>query len=766
MARTKYDWEKQIEVSNLTLPTSTSLLTPTEYYRKRADLIEQVIGSKISIEYTGEHVNYIQRLKENGDYAITIAKPQVKGIPTKTAIYHELSHALHETFLSGVIDYVNDLGRTDGLDLLEAVYKDSGIPRINTEHVQCNIKIAKGYKGTKPKGKWVKTDHVVKDEYGREVKCIMCDTCGELSIEWIDWEIENYMEGAVVEMLRAQYHDTTNVLEDQRIESLTSMLWLATRGMFAKARKACGNVLVSQKDKIDLTNPTNMMLAERFYQPQICTDNRLVKAVHLVEGASSESTVIVFRTNVRIPVLEWMQEQICELLAIRLELSTVARTLGAIGSGTTQKDKEMQKEIDKIRDKLDKALAKQREFVRRKHHSSKEIQEEIRELQQLEGRLKNKNYDREQSRADQKELSKRRETSLEELWESIKEQGKNRGDVSIQTTLTHEVETEATQKEKERVAIDIKGLTLEKMGERELLHELDYSKSKGKAIVKKLQEQFGISTPSLTPSHIKLVDRTEEEYEVDNGIVTSLERILRKIKERESNALTDIGEEIDIDGYINAKTTGNGECFIGSKRDNGLCLMITIDGSGSMKHNDNIDKVRTLVSSIFTVAKNNPEIEIHANIWSSNSMGNVGLTEIESLSDCKKISLSVDTGNVFGSYYETPTHIALDYSAKKLSKMKARNKMLIVLTDGLPQYSKDNYRMQDRMIVKSCKKALRKSLEICPNILAINIEKRKYPDGVLRSIFGKRFITFGGMANASLFIQTQLRRKLIEVYRT
>ena len=77
-----------------------------------------------------------------------------------------------------------------------------------------------------------------------------------------------------------------------------------------------------------------------------------------------------------------------------------------------------------------------------------------------------------------------------------------------------------------------------------------------------------------------------------------------------------------------------------------------------------------------------------------------------------------------------------------------------------------DYRMQDRMIVKACKKALRKSLEICPNILAINIERRKYPDGVLRSIFGKRFITFGGMANASLFIQTQLRRKLVEVYRT
>ena len=39
-------------------------------------------------------------------YGITIATPAIKGIPTKTAIYHEMSHALHNTFMSGYFEKI------------------------------------------------------------------------------------------------------------------------------------------------------------------------------------------------------------------------------------------------------------------------------------------------------------------------------------------------------------------------------------------------------------------------------------------------------------------------------------------------------------------------------------------------------------------------------------------------------------------------------------------------------------------------------------
>ena len=48
-------------------------------------------------------VNYIGKNDKTKKYEIVIAKPAIKGIPVKTAVYHELSHALHETFMTGML---------------------------------------------------------------------------------------------------------------------------------------------------------------------------------------------------------------------------------------------------------------------------------------------------------------------------------------------------------------------------------------------------------------------------------------------------------------------------------------------------------------------------------------------------------------------------------------------------------------------------------------------------------------------------------------
>ena len=81
-------------------------LTPEEYYRKRANIIEEL--KKCSIEI-GYH-NNVNSIKDNGTtkgkktYDINIQTPVDPSIPKKTAVYHELSHALWDSFVSGSID--------------------------------------------------------------------------------------------------------------------------------------------------------------------------------------------------------------------------------------------------------------------------------------------------------------------------------------------------------------------------------------------------------------------------------------------------------------------------------------------------------------------------------------------------------------------------------------------------------------------------------------------------------------------------------------
>ena len=145
-------------------PKSNEILPTHDYYRKRVDIVEEITGKKISIEYRATNANYIKRQEflnglespEEG-YGITIATPAIKGIPTKTAIYHEMSHALHNTFMSGYFEKIkrmseitahnigaeqevcdlNKLLKEDGINITASL-EPVGNPRVRSEIIYTN----------------------------------------------------------------------------------------------------------------------------------------------------------------------------------------------------------------------------------------------------------------------------------------------------------------------------------------------------------------------------------------------------------------------------------------------------------------------------------------------------------------------------------------------------------------------------------------------------------------------------------------------------
>ena len=173
----------------------------------------------------------------------------------------------------------------------------------------------------------------------------------------------------------------------------------------------------------------------------------------------------------------------------------------------------------------------------------------------------------------------------------------------------------------------------------------------------------------------------------------------------------------------------------------GASVVISIDGSGSMR-GSNIDQVRNLVATLYESVKGLPNIEIKANVWASNSKGNCGITDINSKEDCHHINV------MDSNYYYTPTHLALDYSSRQLKQMKGRRKLLIMITDGVPQYQNNFFTMKRDVLLKMTRKSMLKVMRATPHIMILHVGRNgRYVRGLnmttdeyLSAIFGAKRI--------------------------
>ena len=237
-----------------------------------------------------------------------------------------------------------------------------------------------------------------------------------------------------------------------------------------------------------------------------------------------------------------------------------------------------------------------------------------------------------------------------------------------------------------------------------------------------------------TPSYAMKIERSKENYEVNETISTGLKKVFRRMAEMPKTKIGYDGEEIDIETYIDNRARGYDltKCFLDKKYARGASIVISIDGSASMSGHS-IDHVRNLVATLYDSVKEYPNIDMRANIWSSNNKGDVGITEINSLEDCKNIS-------VYNQMHcaQTPTHLALDYSARQVKKLKGRKKLVIVLTDGLPNYSNNHYKMSRTQNMKMTQKSLLKLRRATPHIMVILIGGRWGAKEYMEQIFGKK----------------------------
>ena len=289
------------------------------------------------------------------------------------------------------------------------------------------------------------------------------------------------------------------------------------------------------------------------------------------------------------------------------------------------------------------------------------------------------------------------------------------------------------------------------------LQKSDFSEDEIKEIIqdgkKQGEEQFQniqnklTSRPRLdnTLSNVKKISRPSCNYEIDRKIAKGMNKVFKLLKLRSKSFIDFSGSQIDVDEYIEniSKGTNLNRCYENSKSVHGASIVISIDASLSM-HDEKIITARNLVATLFESIKGIPNMELRGNIWSSHGSGLIGITEINNIKDVKQIS-------VRRNYNLTPLHMGLEYSMKMLKEMRGTNKLLILITDGQPNYYKNHNLVPDNIYNNQCKRSLQKVLKITPNVICFLVGKEDNNiKKIMTDIFtSKRFIIVPTMKKAS-----------------
>ena len=237
---------------------------------------------------------------------------------------------------------------------------------------------------------------------------------------------------------------------------------------------------------------------------------------------------------------------------------------------------------------------------------------------------------------------------------------------------------------------------------------------------------------------------------IDKHVVANFKGLLRTFKEKTHEDASDEGYDLDIGEYINMKANGYGDCFIEDKDTNGLSIVLSIDGSGSMASHNGM--VANMVATMEEATKNEKEIEIRTIVWSSDHRGNVALQRFNK-GDIKYLP------SQRGGY--TPTHFGIEAGSKELAKMNGRRKLLVVITDGYPNYHNNGIKVRTDATASATIKSYKKALRTTPNIAVVGVGFGT--NNLMRNMFGNKYISCRSMNEVGRFMTTTLRKEIVRV---
>ena len=558
---------------------------------------------------------------------------------------------------------------------------------------------------------------------------------------------------------------TFNVLEDQRIESLTSCIWLGTSKMFIKAREVLGKLLIDDNKKANQVrkslDPVTALLSVRFGVLDEMkslvrsnsgrvglTDEQLdtiKESLSMCELVGKDIPLRVMQTKLKPILFEFIVEQMLSNAEKRVDDNILEGE-----SLVEQLDNELlSSNVNTEGDSPDG-------LDRTKQHEFDDKRYRIGNLNPNETGSGNNN-----SRDFRGQFNS-----------TPKGEYQSRHDVDYDWRKYVRVDDNSIDMNEANKKLGIEDFELVNDKEEISKEELTNSTAKAKEHVNTLKEILTGDGDSKDPTHIKRFDRESTGFNTDSAVTTAMNNILRELREKYKPKLSDTGDEVDIDAYIDMKQAGHGDPFIEPAVVNGLDIFVTIDGSGSMSGTE-IDTARDMVANFFKVAEQNNNIDVKANVWSGNSDGDVCITPIESLNDCSMITTQVvvpksSTMTYYNrNFYSTPTHEGVKYSVERFKTMGSKNKLFVLITDGFPAHTKKGYEIPFEILVKKVNQELTKA-RMMPNVSVLTImlgDNSPSWENYLWKMYKDTWIGLKDMSKAKQFIEKEVRRKINEVFR-
>jgi hypothetical protein len=550
-------------------------LKKKEYYEKRANIIEEWKNCKIKLVYTGQ-TNFVVKdkpsnieLKRNiqlfgskfSSYTINIQEPSDSHIPTKTAVYHELSHVLWESFES------------ESFAILRKWAKDKAEDLLNQKQIPIH---------TFPRP--FIPPHIQQD------------------ISKAQTTMEKY--------IFSLYINCFNCLEDQRIESLTKKVWLATESMFDECRTKCGQEMSME----NMLTPSDHLLAARFNRPEL-TSQDYIRAMKDVEDRGKAGAIAVMQEFKNL-IDEDIGKNLSNLLTnMDRIMNDAIMTEGEIPAGYGKNPNSISGEHKKEARKFD----------------SNSENRSIRDLMQ----------------------KFRDKTKAESLEEQMKRQSQEAKQTMHSATTFEEKENTKGKFWSGTNHVEVPGEQLNSIDAATNSEEIQQSGSKecGKREVNFIMEKINANAIPKEPAHILTnYPRPTQPAIPNQRIATQFAKTFDRIKETRQFKISENGSEVDIEALLQAKAKGYGDFMVDEVRSKGLMILVTIDGSGSMEEGDCISQARNLVATMFRSVESIPQVTILANVWGSDLLGNVGITPVRTEEECNRINTDSEDMCL------TPTH--------------------------------------------------------------------------------------------------------------
>ena len=249
-----------------------------------------------------------------------------------------------------------------------------------------------------------------------------------------------------------------------------------------------------------------------------------------------------------------------------------------------------------------------------------------------------------------------------------------------------------------------------------------------KEVEKKLKRTLKVNPKKLEHKNIygkisKKISLCDQSHsKPDNALAVKITKALNTIKNKQRVSNDVVGLEIDIDEVIKHKITKNGEPFETEETETGFDIVVLLDASSSMKKWGKMNIASSACATLFLALQKVKNVNMKVVAFNCDETGReIKLKELKTVDEICRVSPK--------DY--TPTWAAVHYAVNILNRSTAQKKMIVLVTDGLPEIETHSLDTTFAWTRSAIQRARRSGIDVYTLFIDTDVDSE-----TLRKVFG------------------------------